>query len=142
MQQVKNKFITREQYEALKEEPVILDYQSLDKRIEKNTYGHGEFSTLFYGGTQKDLQVWCEQHINPQTGKPYNIYKDGLRVYTTIDYKMQTYAEQAVKEYMPELQDKFFRSKKGKKNAPFSYELKQEEIEKIIQQAIKTFRRV
>jgi penicillin-binding protein 1A len=137
MQQVKNKFITREQYEALKEEPVILDYQSLDKRIEKNTYGHGDLAPYFMEELKKDLQVWCEQHINPQTGKPYNIYKDGLRVYTTIDYKMQTYAEQAVKEYMPELQEKFFRSKKGKKNAPFSYELKQEEIEKIIQQAIK-----
>ncbi|MCX7743370.1 MAG: transglycosylase domain-containing protein [Flavobacteriales bacterium] len=137
MQQVKNKFITREQYEALKNEPVILDYQSLDKRIEKNTYGHGDLAPYFMEELKKDLQVWCEQHVNPQTGKPYNIYKDGLRVYTTIDYKMQTYAEQAVKEYMPELQDKFFRSKKGKKNAPFSYELKQEEIEKIIQQAIR-----
>lgn len=137
MQQVKNKFLTREQYDELKEEPVILDYQSLDKRIEKNTYGHGDLAPYFMEELKKDLQAWCDQNINPQTGKPYNIYKDGLRIYTTIDFKMQSYAEQAVKEYMPELQDKFFRSKKGKKNAPFSYELKQEEIEKIIQQAIK-----
>jgi len=137
MQQVKNKFLTREQYEVLKDEPVILDYQSLNKRIEKNTYGYGDLAPYFMEELKKDLLAWSNQHINPQTGKPYNIYKDGLRIYTTIDYKMQSYAEQAVKEYMPELQDKFFRSKKGKKNAPFSYDLKQEEIEKIIQQAIK-----
>jgi len=137
MQQVKNKFLTREQYEVLKNEPVIFDYQSLNKRIEKNTYGHGDLAPYFMEELKKDLLAWSNQHINPQTGKPYNIYKDGLRIYTTIDYKMQSYAEQAVKEYMPELQDKFFRSKKGKKNAPFSYDLKQEEIEKIIQQAIK-----
>lgn len=137
MQQVKNKFLTREQYEALKDEAVILDYQSLNKRIEKNTYGHGDLAPYFMEELKKDVLAWCNQNINPQTGKPYNIYKDGLRIYTTIDYKMQMYAEQAVREYMPELQDKFFRSKKGKKNAPFSYKLKKDEIEKIIQQSIK-----
>ncbi|MCZ2442312.1 MAG: transglycosylase domain-containing protein [Flavobacteriales bacterium] len=137
MQQVKNKFLTHEQYEALKDEPVIVDYQLLDKRIEKNTYGHGDLAPYFMEELKKDLMIWCERNINPQTGKPYNLFKDGLHIYTSIDYKMQTYAEQSIKEYMPELQDKFFRSKKGKKNAPFSYDLKEDEIEKIIQQAIK-----
>lgn len=136
-QQVKNKVITKEQYEQLKNDPVIVDYDRLHKRIEKNMYGHGDLAPYFLEELKKDLNTWCETHQNPSTGKPYNLFKDGLRIYTTIDSRMQKYAEQSVKEYMPGLQEKFFKSKKGKKNAPFSYELDDEEIDKLVRSAWK-----
>ncbi|MCB0539584.1 MAG: transglycosylase domain-containing protein [Bacteroidetes bacterium] len=60
------------------------------------------------------LKDWATNKINPSTGKPYNIYKDGLKVYTTINGKMQTYAEEAVAEHLTEWQDMFFKHWKGK----------------------------
>lgn len=137
LQQVKNKKLKREEYEKLKNEPLIVDYDKVNSRIQKNMYGHGEMAPYFLEELKKDVQVWCDANINPATGKPYNMYKDGLRIYTTIDSRMQRYAEEAVNEYMPELQDKFFKSKKGKKNAPFSYQLKEDDIEKLIRNAWK-----
>jgi len=136
-QQVKNKVISRQQYEKLKNEPVIVDYDRLNTRIEKNMYGHGELAPYFLEELKKDLNTWCEKNINPVTGKPYNLFKDGLRIYTTIDSRMQRYAEESVQEYMPGLQDKFFKSKKGKKNAPFSYDLNGEEVDKLVRNAWK-----
>ena len=137
MQQVKNNVLSREKYDSLKTEDVIVDYKSLGKRIQKNIYGHGDVAPYFMEELKKELSVWCENHTNPQTGKPYNLYKDGLRIYTTIDYRMQQYAEKAISEHMPGLQARFFKTKKGKKNAPFSISTSAEEVEKIIQQAIK-----
>lgn len=55
------------------------------------------------------LTDWAANKINPSTGKPYNIYRDGLKVYTTINEKMQVYAEQAVEEHLTEWQDMFFK---------------------------------
>jgi penicillin-binding protein 1A len=75
--------------------------------------------------------------VNPATGKPYNLYRDGLKVYTTIDSRMQRYAEQAVKQHMTELQRDFFRHKKGKKNAPFSLSLSEQQVNSIVLQGIK-----
>lgn len=136
-QQIKNKKLTKAEYEKLKNEPLIVDFDRVNARIQKNMYGHGEMAPYFLEELKKDVQIWCDDHVNPSTGKPYNMYKDGLRIYTTIDSRMQRYAEESVNQYMPELQDKFFKSKKNKKNAPFSYELKQEEIDKLVRSAWK-----
>lgn len=69
---------------------------------------------------------------------PYNIYKDGLQIYTTIDSRMQQYAEWAVAEHLgKELQKDFFNDLKRKKNAPFDWRISKKEIEKIMKQAIK-----
>jgi len=51
-----------------------------------------------------DLKKWCKEHTNPATGQPYNLYQDGLKVYTTIDPRMQQYADQAIARQMPVLQ--------------------------------------
>ncbi|RYF87995.1 MAG: penicillin-binding protein, partial [Chitinophagaceae bacterium] len=61
------------------------------------------------------LKDWCNKNTNPRTGQPYNLYRDGLKVYTTIDSRMQKYAEEAVDEHMPELQrkaDAYFKNRK------------------------------
>ncbi|HND84167.1 MAG TPA: penicillin-binding transpeptidase domain-containing protein, partial [Pseudobdellovibrionaceae bacterium] len=83
------------------------------------------------------LKQWCETHINPETKKPYNIYKDGLRIYTTIDSRMQQYAEEAVAEHMLELQKAFIKDCKQKRNAPFAYNVKKEEIQAIMTSSMK-----
>ena len=83
------------------------------------------------------LTEWAKNHINPETKKPYNIYKDGLKIYTTIDSKMQKYAEEAVAEHMRELQITFKRDCKYKKNAPFANNLNESQINSIIWSSIK-----
>lgn len=63
---------------------------------------------------------WCEKNKKPD-GTKYNIYTDGLKIYTSIDSRMQRYAEEAVYEHISQnLQPKFFKEKKGRKYAPFS----------------------
>jgi penicillin-binding protein 1A len=51
-----------------------------------------------------DLKKWCKEHKNPATGEPYDLFEDGLRIYTTINPRMQLYAEEAVAKQMPALQ--------------------------------------
>ena len=71
---------------------------------------------------RQELKKWCENHQKAD-GTPYNLYKDGLRIYTTIDSRMQRYAEEAVREWLGgELQQTFFNHWKEVKtpNAPFS----------------------
>lgn len=60
------------------------------------------------------LYGWCNKN-KKKDGKPYNLYTDGLKIYTTIDSRMQQYAEEAVTEHLKELQGYFFKEKKGAK---------------------------
>ena len=63
---------------------------------------------------------WCTKNLNRE-GKPYNIYLDGLKIYTTIDSRMQTYAEEAVEKHVVgELQPAFEKELKKNKNAPYA----------------------
>ncbi|MEG1643725.1 MAG: transglycosylase domain-containing protein, partial [Bacteroidales bacterium] len=74
------------------------------------------------------LYGWCDKTRKPD-GSKYNIYTDGLKIYTTIDSRMQRYAEDAVEEHMlGVLQPQFFAELKNKKNAPFSSSVSQDEI--------------
>jgi penicillin-binding protein 1A len=124
--------------EKFKKEPVIVSMEDLQKRISKNAYGHGDNAQYFMEELKKDVEAWCMNNVNPRTKKHYNLYTDGLRIYTTIDSRIQAYAEAAVNEYMPKLQALFFKTKKGKKNAPFASNMKPEEVEKIIMQGVKS----
>ncbi len=65
------------------------------------------------------LKVWAKNTINPSTGKPYDIYRDGLKVYTTIDTRIQAHAEEAVKEHLEKWQELFF--KHWKNRDPWKY---------------------
>lgn len=68
-------------------------------------------------------------------GKPYDMYRDGLKVYCTIDSRMQGYAELAVEEHMKDLQASFDKTLKSKKNKPFSYRVSSDEINQIMNSA-------
>ncbi|WP_456087994.1 transglycosylase domain-containing protein [Parabacteroides sp.] len=79
---------------------------------------------------------WCNKNKKPD-GEFYNLYTDGLKIYTTIDSRMQKYAEDAVREHIGEyLQPAFFKEKKGKNYAPFSRDLRQGEVDTIFMRAM------
>lgn len=82
------------------------------------------------------LKKWCEENPKPD-GKKYDIYRDGLRIYTTIDSRMQHYAEEAVTEHLTELQAAFIKECKQKRNAPFAWNVTKEEINGIMHQGMK-----
>lgn len=83
-------------YKAL---PISLDYHKLDY--------HEGAAPYFRQVLEKQLKTLLKDIKNPTTDAPYNIYKDGLKIYTTINMKMQTYAEDAVEQHMADLQKQF-----------------------------------
>lgn len=79
---------------------------------------------------------FCEKNHKPD-GSKYDLYQDGLKIYTTIDSRMQRYAEEAVDEDMQEQQKAFFKELKRKKNAPFSRDLTQQEVDGIMSRSMR-----
>lgn len=133
----KNGFLTDDQYAVAKGKPLKLDFQIVD---------HNEGAAPYFREVlRNDLTDLLEEkdgignykYLNPETNQPYNIYKDGLKIYTTIDSRMQGYAEYAVQEHMSGFnQPEFAKDLKNKKNAPFDYRVTPEEIEKIMNLAV------
>lgn len=83
------------------------------------------------------LYGWCKKN-KKKDGTNYNIYTDGLKIYTTIDSRMQQYAEEAVTKHLKEtLQPNFFKEKKNKPTAPFTNKLSQEQVESILKRAMR-----
>lgn len=89
-----------------------------------------------YQWDNNPLYGFCAKNTKPD-GSHYDIYQDGLKIYTTIDSRMQRYAEEAVAQHMPELQKNFFRECKRKRNAPFSRLITQEERDGIMNRAMR-----
>ncbi|TRZ45981.1 penicillin-binding protein 1A [Robertkochia solimangrovi] len=113
-QMYKNDFITEEVKDSLQALPLTIDYHP-----ESHSQG---IATYFREYLREWLKNWTreEENLKPD-GKPYNIYLDGLRIYTTIDSRMQAYAEDAVNEHMSKLQAEFFHQNTKVRNptAPF-----------------------
>lgn len=83
------------------------------------------------------LYGWCNKNLK-RDGEPYNVYTDGLKVYTTIDSRMQEYAEQAVYEHVAKyLQPAFDKEKRGRKTAPFSGSLSVDQVNKIMMRSVR-----
>lgn len=102
-------------------------------KLQDHTVG---IATYFREYLRHELTEWVKQNPKPD-GTLWDIYKDGLKIYTTINYKMQTYAEEAVNEWIGgNLQPLFFKHLKDQKNAPF-FRISEEETEKIMAQAMK-----
>lgn len=83
------------------------------------------------------LYGWCAKN-KKKDGTNYNIYTDGLKIYTTINSRMQQYAEDAVKEHLCDyLQPIFFKEKEGSKNAPYARSLPEKRVEELLTKAMK-----
>lgn len=128
--------ITAADCEKYKKEDIVPDILEVKQRIAANAYGGGN-TQYFMDELKKDVENWCDRNINPKTKEPYNIYTDGLKIYTTIDSRMQKYAEQAVRDHMTKLQKEFFKIKKKSKNAPFPSDMSAKDRDKIIMQGVK-----
>ncbi|MDO4880991.1 MAG: transglycosylase domain-containing protein [Capnocytophaga sp.] len=132
-QMEKNRYITTKEKDSLQQLPLDLNF---------NPESHNEgIATYFREYLRSYMKKWTDENPKPD-GSKYNIYADGLKIYTTIDSRMQAYGEEAVKSHMKNLQKAFFEENNPKKNktAPF-LNVSQEEIDKIIQRAMKNSNR-
>ncbi len=152
-------YLTRAEADSLKALPLSIDFQRLSHNAGSATYfreflrtslgatkpQRKEYASWNYKKFQEDslrwvedpVYGWCNKNRKPN-GEPYDLYSDGLRIYTTIDSRMQAYAENAVHKHMAEdLQPAFFREKKGRHLAPFSRDLDNKQIDRIIRSSIR-----
>lgn len=95
-------------------------------------------ATYFREYLRGQMKEWCKNHYKAN-GENYNLYTDGLKIYTTIDSRLQRYAEEAVTEHMStDLQPSFYRHWEGYTNAPFVFEdLDEEELEEVVDKILK-----
>jgi penicillin-binding protein 1A len=152
-------YLTREEADSLKALPLTLKFRRADHKEGLATYFREYLRGIMtakephrsdYRGWQMQkyyedsiawktnpLYGWCAKN-RKKDGSNYNIYTDGLKIYTTINSRMQRYAEEAVDEHIAKnLQPRFFRAKAGKKTAPFTSDLSQEEVDKIMDRAMR-----
>ncbi len=151
-------YISNLQFDSLKALPLTLRYQKVDHKLGLAAYfreyirilltakepNRSEYASWQQQKFEDDKWLWdnnplygfCNKNKKPN-GSPYNIYSDGLKIYTTIDSHMQRYAEEAVDEHIQTLQKTFFREKKNRSYAPFSRSVKKEDIDAIMKRAMK-----
>lgn len=139
-QMLKNDYLTKSQAEEYKSKPMVLKYSPI-------TYSVGPAPYLVEK-LKPELIEWCKTHDN-EDGIPYNLYTDGLRITTTINYNLQIYAQQSVKEYMSNLQNVFDNHWKGRdifkeepgilKNALGSRSIKGKNLDEKIRTSIFTW---
>ena len=130
-QMAKNGFLTQSEKDSLQLLPLKINY---------TPESHDEgYATYFRTHLQKIMRNWVEKNPKPN-GEEYDIFKDGLKIYVTIDSRMQQYAEEAVKEHMANLQTYFFREQKKNRTAPF-YDIERDQIRGILTRAKKNSER-
>ena len=128
-QMKKNGLLNEKEFDSLKTLPLEISYTPQSHREGLATY--------FRAYLQGFMKKWTNENTK-EDGSNYNLYLDGLKIYTTINYEMQQYAEEAVKEHMPNLQKEFFLQNTTELNptAPF-LEIEEEEEELIFERAMK-----
>ncbi len=127
-QMEKDGIITQGQKEKLQALPITLKF-----KLESHREGT---ATYFREYLRDYLKKWLETNKKPD-GSDYDIYRDGLKIYTTIDSRMQLYAEEAVEKHMANLQEQFFIEAKTNTNAPF-VNITGNETKRIMKQAMKS----
>jgi len=154
-QMAKAGFLTDAQKDSLQQIPITLSYKVQDhnagiapyfrdmlrrtmnaKQPKRSSYSNREdyvVDSLLWA--DDDLYGWLEKN-RKSDGSKYSLDKDGLRIYTTINYKMQKYAEEAVAEHLgKDLQKSFWRDLRWKKNKPFSDDVDKDMVERLMKQA-------
>lgn len=158
-QMLKSGHLTKQEYEEACNEPLKLDFHRTDhkdgtapyfreflrqymmaKKPDKSTYPSwkkNQYVIDSIAWVTDPLYGWCNKNFKKGGGN-YNVYTDGLKIYTTIDTRMQRYAEEAVYQHVAKyLQPIFFASNKSKKNAPFTSDISQAQINSIMNRAIR-----
>ena len=157
-QMYKYDYITKEVCDSLKLLPLELKYNSVNHKKGLAPYfreylrliltakepKESQYSAWNKVQYQIDKEQWdnnplygfCNKNHKPD-GTPYDLYQDGLKIYTTIDSRMQKNAEEAVNEHMQYMQERFFKEKKNKSYAPFSKDLSKEDINGIMTRSMK-----
>lgn len=157
-QMCKYGYLSTQECDSLQALPVDIKYQSVDHKQGLAPYFREYLRQILTAKEPKksnysewnahqydiDMRLWrenplygfCNKNHKPD-GTPYDLYHDGLRIYTTIDSRMQKYAEEAVSEHMQDLQKSFFREKRKKSYAPFSKDLTEEDIDGIMNRSMR-----
>lgn len=149
--------ITKAEYDSLRMLPLGLNFKRMDHKEGLATYFR-EYLRLFMTANQPEkgryrdmaqyrldsiawennpLYGWCKKNMKVD-GTHYDLYSDGLKIYSTLDSRMQKYAEEAVQEHLSQdLQPVFDKEKVNKKNAPFSNDMTPEQIAEALDRSIK-----
>lgn len=130
-QMVKNGKLTEGEKTKLETEEIKLNYSP-----ESHKEGIATYFREYLRGFMSD---WTKDH-KKEDGSEYDIYRDGLKIYTTIDSKMQQYAEEAVHDHLANLQEEFMIQQKTNKNAPF-VNISDAETKKILERAMRNSER-
>jgi penicillin-binding protein 1A len=107
-QMVKAFLLTVTEGEKIKSLPLTINYNAPGERNDIAPYLKPGITSL--------LKEWCKNHHNPKTGDRYDLYRDGLKIYTTIDSRMQGFAEEAVQQHLPIMQQKLAALMKNNNN--------------------------
>lgn len=127
-QMQKTGYIDMATYERAKETPVTVDFHP----IKDITEG---YSAYYKHYLRKEINQYLDDY-EKETGKKLNLYRDGLKIYVTLDSKMQKYAEESIKEHLTDLQKRFDAEQRGRKDRPFYY-LNSTQINDLMVQAMK-----
>lgn len=157
-QMYKAGYITAAERDSLQALPLTLHFSKLDhkdglapyfreylrmtmtaKMPERKNYASWQSQKFSEDSTEwvnNPLYGWCNKNKRAD-GEYYNLYTDGLKIYTTIDSRMQKYAEDAVRQHVgQDLQPKFFREKKGRSYAPFSKDVTDGQVDTMLMRAM------
>ncbi len=130
-QMEKNGCLSKSAKENFQSKPIKLTFSP-------EKYNEGS-ATYFREYLREYMKTWAKEN-KKEDGSDYNIYSDGLKIYTTIDSRMQIYAEEAVKEHLKNLQEEFFLEAKQNKTAPF-IRITQPEIDKVMDRSMRNTER-
>lgn len=158
-QMVKAGYISSEEYRANAEQELVLNFHRTDHKDGVATYfreflrqymmakkpelskyptwNRAQYSIDSVAWETDPLYGWCNKNTK-KNGEPYNVYTDGLKIFTTIDSRMQKYAEEAVKRHVGGfLQPEFTKENRAKSNAPFTTALKPQEVKAILDRSMR-----
>ena len=127
-QMLKTNYIDQATYNKVVAEPIVVDFHPVESVDEG-------YSAYYKHYLRKEINNYLEEY-EKETGKDVNIYRDGLKIFVTLDSKMQKYAEEAIKEHMTSLQKSFDSEQRRNPNRPF-YFLKKKQIDDIMLAAMK-----
>ncbi len=127
--------LTQEEYDKLVKEPIKTNYQVVDHKRGMAPYFRESLRnevTKLFAERKPDGSLKYKR----EDGAPWDIYRDGLKIYTTINADMQVYAEEAMVEHLKDLQKKFDRNNRGLRNYPFSNSISDADAEMLMTSAM------